>query len=166
MTNGNGCTKIFTTELGKIAISATAQGLTELTFLVGSDSRLEFQHDPVALPHVTKAGQWLKDFLKGSTQSYEGPLVLEGTEFQKSVWRQIESIEYGKTLSYGEIAHRIGKPLAARAVGAAVGANPIPLIVPCHRVMGSTGRITGYSGGDGIPTKRKLLALEKIGYTE
>jgi methylated-DNA-[protein]-cysteine S-methyltransferase len=69
-------------------------------------------------------------------------------------------------MTYGEIAHRIGRPKASRAVGAAVGANPIPLIVPCHRVMGTGGKITGYSGGDGIPTKRKLLKLEKIEFSE
>jgi methylated-DNA-[protein]-cysteine S-methyltransferase len=87
---------------------------------------------------------------------------LNGTEFQRSVWKQIAKIPFGKTVSYADIANKIGKPLASRAVGGAVGSNPVPLIVGCHRVMGASGRITGYSGGEGIPTKRWLLELEQI----
>ena len=84
------------------------------------------------------------------------------TEFQKSVWRQIARIPFGKTKSYADIAKAIGKPKAARAVGGAVGSNPVPLVVGCHRVMGASGKITGYSGGKGIPTKQWLLEHEGI----
>ena len=91
---------------------------------------------------------------------------LHGTDFQKAVWKQIAKISFGKTLSYADIAGKLGKPLASRAVGGAVGSNPVPLIVGCHRVLGASGKITGYSGGDGLPTKRWLLNLEDIAIKE
>jgi methylated-DNA-[protein]-cysteine S-methyltransferase len=161
-----GCTKVIDTPLGRIAISASDEALVELSFLTGNSKRLDFETSELAVAQVTKAADWLRDYFAGNKSDYQGPLDLSGTDFQKAVWHEISSIKHGQTLSYGEIAHRIGKPKASRAVGAAVGANPIPLIVPCHRVMGASGKITGYSGGDGIPTKRKLLALEKIEYVE
>ncbi len=161
-----GCTKVIDTPLGRIAISASDEALVELTFLTGNAKRLDCEASELAVAQVAKAADWLRNYFSGDKADYQGPLDLSGTDFQKAVWREISSIKHGQTLSYGEIAHRIGKPKASRAVGAAVGANPIPLIVPCHRVMGASGKITGYSGGDGIPTKRKLLALEKIEYVE
>ncbi len=161
-----GCTKVIDTPIGRLAISASDKALVELSFLSGKDQRLEFSSSELATAQVEKAATWLKDYFAGSKADYAGKLDLAGTEFQKAVWREISGIKHGQTLSYGEIARRIGKPRASRAVGAAVGANPIPLIVPCHRVMGTSGKITGYSGGDGIPTKRKLLAMEHIEYTE
>jgi methylated-DNA-[protein]-cysteine S-methyltransferase len=85
-----------------------------------------------------------------------------GTEFQKSVWKQISKIPFGKLKTYKDIADAIGKPKAARAVGGAVGSNPVPLVVGCHRVLGASGEITGYSGGDGLPTKRWLLQHEGL----
>ena len=111
---------------------------------------------------LTEAGKQLIEYFDGKRKAFKLDYELDGTEFQKSVWREIEAIGFGETLTYADIAARIGKPLAARAVGGAVGANPLALIVPCHRVLGASGRITGYSGGDGLPTKRVLLQLEKI----
>ncbi len=161
-----GCTKVIDTPVGRLAISASDKALVELSFLSGNDKRLEFSSSELAVAQVEQAATWLTDYFAGGKADYAGKLDLAGTEFQKAVWKEISGIKHGQTLSYGEIARRIGKPKASRAVGAAVGANPIPLIVPCHRVMGSSGKITGYSGGDGIPTKRKLLAMEQIEYTE
>lgn len=161
-----GSTKVIDTPVGLLAISASDEAVVELSFLEGNDRRLEFSSSELAAAQVEKAASWLLDYFAGSKADYSGKLDLAGTAFQQAVWREISSIKHGQTLSYGEIAKRIGKPKASRAVGAAVGANPIPLIVPCHRVMGASGKITGYSGGDGIPTKRKLLALEKIEYVE
>jgi methylated-DNA-[protein]-cysteine S-methyltransferase len=89
---------------------------------------------------------------------FDVPIVLEGTEFQLLVWSHLRNIPYGETVSYGQLAHRIGSPEAARAVGLANGSNPIPIIVPCHRVIGSNGDLTGFGGG--LPVKKKLLALE------
>jgi methylated-DNA-[protein]-cysteine S-methyltransferase len=161
-----GCTKVVDTPVGRLAVSASDTALVELTFLSDNDRRLDFETSQLAVAQVARAAKWLRDYFSGSQADYQGDLDLSGTEFQKAVWREISTIQHGQSLSYGEIANRIGKPRASRAVGAAVGANPIPLIVPCHRVMGASGKITGYSGGDGISTKKKLLALEKIEFVE
>jgi methylated-DNA-[protein]-cysteine S-methyltransferase len=103
-------------------------------------------------------------YLKGSLSRFSLPLKVSGTPFQLAVWKAIAKVPFGKTISYGEIAASLGKPQAARAVGAAVGANPTPLLVGCHRVLGSNGSLTGYSGGQGIKTKKLLLNHEGIEY--
>jgi methylated-DNA-[protein]-cysteine S-methyltransferase len=110
------------------------------------------------------AGKQLALYLKGSLPKFSLPLKVSGTPFQLAVWKTIAKVPFGKTVSYGEIAAAIGKPQAARAVGAAVGANPTPLLVGCHRVLGSNGSLTGYSGGQGIKTKKLLLDHEGISY--
>ena len=104
----------------------------------------------------------IRQYFDGNRTAFELPLNATGTEFQKSVWDQVAKIPFGETRSYADIANAIGKPLAARAVGGAVGANPLALILGCHRVMGASGKITGYSGGNGISTKRWLLKHEGI----
>ena len=161
-----GCTKVVETPIGRLAISASDKAVVELAFLLGNAKRLDFVSSDLAQKQVDRAIKWITDYFAGSELDYPGQLDLSGTEFQRAVWSEIAKIKHGRTMTYGEIAQRIGKPKASRAVGAAVGANPIPLIVPCHRVMGTGGKITGYSGGDGIPTKRKLLKLEKIEFSE
>lgn len=90
--------------------------------------------------------------------TFDLPLAPAGTPFQRSVWDALRAIPYGETVSYGEIARRVGRPAAVRAVGAANGSNPIPILIPCHRVIGANGTLTGYGGG--LDRKRKLLALE------
>ena len=100
----------------------------------------------------------LRAYFERKLKDFDVPLVLEGTEFQLLVWRNLRKIPYGETVSYGQLARRIGSPDAARAVGLANGSNPIPIIIPCHRVIGSNGDLTGFGGG--IPLKKKLLALE------
>jgi methylated-DNA-[protein]-cysteine S-methyltransferase len=104
----------------------------------------------------------IRQYFDGKRKIFDLPFELSGTEFQRAVWNQVADIPFGATMSYAEIATAIGKPLAARAVGGAVGSNPIALIIGCHRVMGASGKITGYSGGNGIPTKRWLLKHEGI----
>jgi methylated-DNA-[protein]-cysteine S-methyltransferase len=89
---------------------------------------------------------------------FDLPLMPDGTQFQLGVWRELLRIPYGEVISYGELARRIGKPKASRAVGAANGSNPIPIVVPCHRVIGCNGKLTGYGGG--LPAKEALLRLE------
>ena len=106
------------------------------------------------------AVQELQRYFAGERISFSCPLDLQGTAFQINVWQALSAIPYGKTRSYGEIAQVIGRPAASRAVGAANGANPVAIIVPCHRVIGSTGTLTGYGGG--LPTKSWLLALEGV----
>ena len=102
----------------------------------------------------------LAEYLEGKRRVFDLPLRLEGSDFQKAVWDVVGRIPYGQTASYGEIAHLVGKPKASRAVGAANGANPIPIVVPCHRVIGADGSLTGYGGG--LALKSRFLALEGI----
>ena len=115
---------------------------------------------------LRKAERQLSRYLSGKSKTLDFEVATNGTVFQEAVWRALESIEFGKTLSYGQIAQVCGNPKAVRAVGGAVGSNPVPLVIGCHRVLGASGRITGYSGGDGIPTKRWLLELEGIETTD
>jgi len=127
---------------------------------------LEMVHDPAPndkrSPAVEFALQQLADYFTGRSTVLDFPVRAEGTDFQRAVWSEIAKVPFGQTISYAQIAERIGKPLASRAVGGAVGSNPVALVIGCHRVMGASGRITGYSGGEGIPTKRWLLDHESI----
>lgn len=137
--------------------------------LVGGDrglSRLYFpEHCPVLAPEArdrhelpaTAAAQ-LSDYFAGERRTFDLPLDLEGTPFQLAVWGQLLEIPHAATRTYGGLARAIGRPDRARAVGAAVGRTPVPIIVPCHRVIGTDGSLTGYGGG--LPRKRALLALE------
>jgi methylated-DNA-[protein]-cysteine S-methyltransferase len=100
----------------------------------------------------------LQAYFGGELQEFDLPLVLEGTPFQLLVWQSLRAIPYGKTITYGQLAKQVGQPHAARAVGLANGSNPIPIIVPCHREIGSNGNLTGYGGG--LSIKQKLLSLE------
>ena len=94
--------------------------------------------------------------------AFDVPLAPQGTEFQLTVWKALGDVPFGTTATYGDIARAIGQLTATRAVGAANGRNPIPIIVPCHRVIGASGELTGYSGGGGIETKRRLLDHESV----
>ena len=100
-----------------------------------------------------------REYFTGNRTTFDLPLDLEGTPFQQKVWRELGSIPFGTTISYGEQARRIGRPQAARAVGAANGRNPVPVVLPCHRVIGSGGALTGFGGG--LDTKRTLLRHEE-----
>lgn len=111
--------------------------------------------DPEPFTEVTTQ---LRAYFDGRLTSFDLPLVFAGTPFQRQVWTALRDIPYGETISYAELATRIGRPTASRAVGLANGKNPIGIIVPCHRVIGSTGDLTGYGGG--LPTKRHLLTFE------
>jgi methylated-DNA-[protein]-cysteine S-methyltransferase len=110
---------------------------------------------------LAEAVRQLRAYFAGELFDFDLPLAPEGTAFQLSVWRALRRIAYGATVSYGEVARAIGRPGASRAVGAANGANPLPIVVPCHRVIGSTGKLTGFGGG--LDTKAALLALERQG---
>src|SRR5579862_5544096 len=109
---------------------------------------------------LQQAADELRRYFAGERVQFTCPLDLHGTEFQMQVWRELCRIPYGETRSYGEIAYNIGRPNASRAVGAANGASPVAIIVPCHRVIGSNGTLTGYGGG--LPTKSWLLTLEGV----
>lgn len=109
-------------------------------------------------PLLKSAVKQLRGYFSGKIKEFDIPLETAGTEFQKDVWEALKSIGYGERVSYGDIARRIGRPKAVRAVGAAIGKNPLSIIIPCHRVIGSNGKLTGFAGG--LSTKEFLLNLE------
>jgi methylated-DNA-[protein]-cysteine S-methyltransferase len=113
---------------------------------------------------LDQAVHQLTEYFSGERRAFELPLSTRGTEFQRSVWSELMKLPFGSAVSYADIGRATGRPTAGRAVGGAVGANPIPIIIACHRVLASDQRITGYSGGDGIPTKVWLLAHEGIAH--
>ena len=113
-----------------------------------------------ALPAaLAEAKRQIEEYFTGARREFDLPLALEGTEFQRRVWAELRRIPFGETISYGELAARIGKPTASRAVGAANGRNPAPVVVPCHRVISHDGKLGGYGGG--LPVKQALLDLER-----
>lgn len=137
---------------GLMAISADNQGITSIRFV--SESTAE-----ASPSDLTQACcEQLEAYFEGRLTTFSVPLNPSGTAFQQQVWRQLQTIPYGHTVSYGDIADGIGKPTASRAVGMANGKNPLTIIVPCHRVIGSNGKLTGYAGG--LTRKQFLLALE------
>jgi methylated-DNA-[protein]-cysteine S-methyltransferase len=111
---------------------------------------------------LDRAATQLGEYFAGTRRDFDVPVRLAGTEFQMAVWNELRSLDWGAVVSYGALGAATGRPTAGRAVGGAVGANPVPIIVPCHRVLASDGRITGYSAGNGIPTKSWLLDHEGI----
>lgn len=151
--------------LGKVTIAATDKGLAGLWFEGQKHLPAELLGVPVwpenaAHPVLQQTRQQLAEYFAGERTAFDLPLHLAyGTAFQQSVWQALLKIESGSTQSYGEISRQIGKPAAVRAVGAAVGKNPVSVIVPCHRVIGSKGALTGYAGG--LHRKTALLQLEK-----
>ncbi len=112
-----------------------------------------------ANPLLTEAIRQLRAYFRGELREFTLPLEMQGTSFQKQVWRELLKIPYGETRSYADLATSIGVPKAVRAVGAANGANPIAIVIPCHRVIGSSGKLVGYGGG--LELKRELLKLER-----
>jgi methylated-DNA-[protein]-cysteine S-methyltransferase len=128
--------------------------------------RIDFAHRKRATNQSTPATALLEEtirqlraYFSGKLEQFDLPLAPQGTPFQLEVWRRLCEIPYGETISYGELARRMGNPKASRAVGLANGSNPISIVIPCHRVIGSNGKLTGYGGG--LPIKEKLLALER-----
>ena len=153
--------------LGNILIAATAKGLTGLWFTEKQRYLPSQMAGPGAWPDdadhplLKQVSQQLVEYFEGSRRNFAVPLDLAcGTAFQQSVWQALLEIAPGETLSYGEVSRRIGNPAAVRAVGGAIGRNPVSIIVPCHRVVGSNGTLTGYGGG--LDRKTALLRLEGV----
>jgi methylated-DNA-[protein]-cysteine S-methyltransferase len=144
--------------IGRLLLAGDGDSLIQVGFQSGPRPQRPRQ-DWIAdgAPFRIAIGQ-LGEYFAGERRRFDLALAPRGTEFQRRVWRALTEIPYGKTVSYGELARSIGKPSASRAVGLANGANPLPVIVPCHRVIGADGSLTGFGGG--LPIKRKLLALE------
>lgn len=148
--------------IGRIAVGSTEKGVSHLEILADADSRKAFSNSDRARAISDQACEQLNEYFQGKRKAFDLPLDLMGTDFQRLIWSKLLKIPFGVTRSYGEVAQSVSKPLAARAVGGAVGSNPVPIIVPCHRVMGSSGKLTGYSATGGLETKSKLLNLEGI----
>ena len=144
--------------VGRLLLAGDAKALKLVSFADGRRGvapKREWAEDEKTF---ADAIEQLKQYFRGKLTEFDLRLEMEGTEFQKSVWKQLQKIPYGQTISYKQLAERVGNPQASRAVGAANGANPIPIIVPCHRVIGHDGALTGFGGG--LPFKKNLLELE------
>jgi methylated-DNA-[protein]-cysteine S-methyltransferase len=146
------------TPIGELLLAGDDDALCLVSFPEGSmrrdpDPDWIYNEKPFA-----SARQQLREYFAGERREFDLPLKLSGTEFQMNVLQALQQIPYGETTSYADIAERVGRPKAVRAVGAANGRNPIPIIVPCHRVIGSHGDLTGFGGG--LDTKEALLRLE------
>ncbi len=145
--------------VGPLMLVADDTGLRRIDFVNG---RNPVRSDPQWRESAECLGETvrqLRAYFAGELEAFDLPLAPQGTPFQLAVWNRLCEIPYGETISYGELARRIGNPNASRAVGLANGSNPIPIVIPCHRVIGSNGKLTGYGGG--LPIKEKLLGLER-----
>ena len=150
--------------LGRLLLAGDGESLIQVCFQGGPRPRQPAADWIAAGKPFRGVIAQLGEYFAGKRRRFELPLAPRGTEFQRRVWRALTEIPYGKTISYGELARGIDKPNASRAVGLANGANPLPIIVPCHRVIGADGSLTGFGGG--LPIKRTLLALEGAGAEE
>jgi methylated-DNA-[protein]-cysteine S-methyltransferase len=139
----------------RVRLTASAAGLRSIEFRLDDPA----QREPASSnPHIVAAARQLCAYFAGDLRRFDLTLDPRGTEFQQRVWRELETIPFGEIRSYAQVAAAIGAPRAVRAVGAANGANPLPIVVPCHRVIGSGGKLVGYGGG--LALKQRLLALE------
>lgn len=153
-------------QIGPVWVASTEVGLCRISLGSGQSgaflswlSRQAGLDEPQEEPNVlTAAVSQLREYFSGSREGFSVPLDVEGTDFQRAVWSQVMRIPYGATATYGDIAQLVGKPRASRAVGRAVGANPLPIVIPCHRVVGAGGSLTGF--GSGLDIKETLLQLE------
>jgi methylated-DNA-[protein]-cysteine S-methyltransferase len=153
--------KMIDSPVDRLTLIASDKGLAAILWKDDDPRRVRLSplvEDPDN-PFLVETERQLRAYFAGKLKTFAVPLDFKGTEFQKSVWEALLTIPFGETRSYGEIARQIGKPTACRAVGAANGKNPISIIAPCHRVIGSTGNLTGFGGG--LATKARLLEIER-----
>jgi methylated-DNA-[protein]-cysteine S-methyltransferase len=154
------CYKTMKSPVGDLKLVASDKGLAAI--LWENDNPRRVRLSPISQdknhPVLIETERQLNDYFSGKRTSFSLKLDYKGTEFQKKVWTALLTIPFGETRTYGQIAEQIKSPKASRAVGAASGKNPISIVAPCHRVIGSTGKLTGFAGG--IETKARLLALE------
>lgn len=151
--------------IGRIELVGNGAAVVSLT--IERDGVLPHDgHDESSDAILDRAAEQLSEYFAGARTTFDVPITLNGTEFQKSVWARLSELDFGEVTSYGNLGLSTGRATAGRAVGGAVGANPVPILIPCHRVLASNSRITGYSGGNGIPTKVWLLNHEGIEHKE
>lgn len=146
----------YDTSIGTIGIAENSRSITNV-FFEGTVVPKEFEIEET--PLLIEASKQLREYLSGERKEFQLPIETEGTEFERSVWEALRTIPYGEVRSYGQLAEQIGRPKACRAVGRANGLNPLSIILPCHRVIGSNGKLTGYAGG--LVMKQQLLELEE-----
>jgi methylated-DNA-[protein]-cysteine S-methyltransferase len=153
---------IMQSPVGVLTLVASDAGLVAVLWPEDNPKRVRLEPAREDAEHaVLKAAMaQLQEYFAGARKEFDLPFDVRGTAFQKLVWEQLLAIPYGETRSYGDIAKRLGKPAASRAVGAANGRNPLSIVVPCHRVIGTSGTLTGFAGG--LDAKRALLELEGI----
>lgn len=147
--------------IGRIEIASDGNAITSLA--IERAGALPYDEvDEKSSKLLDLAAKQLGEYFSGKRHTFELPVAPHGTAFQEAIWRELTGLGWGEIRSYGELGIATGRASAGRAVGGAVGANPIPIIIPCHRVLASNNKITGYSGGNGIPTKVWLLEHEGI----
>jgi methylated-DNA-[protein]-cysteine S-methyltransferase len=146
---------IYDMPLGQILIASDSESITWVSFEEKPPAR--FEQNPDSL--TDKAAAQIDEYLSGKRQAFDLPIAPRGTEFQLKVWNALQAIPYGETRTYKQIAEEVGNPKACRAVGMANNKNPLSIIVPCHRVIGSSGSLVGYAGGLGV--KKRLLEMEQ-----
>jgi methylated-DNA-[protein]-cysteine S-methyltransferase len=149
------------TPIGTLLLAGDDKGLRRISFQIGSHPAQPAQEWRRTEEPFREAIAQLEGYFAGELHRFDVAMAPEGTPFQREVWAALTGIPYGKTVSYGELARQVGRSTASRAVGAANGRNPIPIIIPCHRVIGADGSLTGFGGG--LPIKRRLLELESGG---
>ena len=149
--------RVLNSPIGELVLVASARGIIRICFGGCSDYAMVSGASPLQ-DYLTAAAVQIDEYFSGKRRNFHLPLDLAGTRFQQSVWQQAQLIAFGQTATYRDISVRIGKPAAARAVGSALGANPLPLIIPCHRVIGANASLRGFSGG--LEIKRLLLGHE------
>ena len=153
------CYSYLDSPIGRLLLAGNESGLQEIVFQGKNGPappKPAWMEDTGGLKEPARQ---LRAYFGGELEDFTLPLAPQGTPFQQKVWNELLNIPYGETISYGDLARRIGNPNASRAVGLANGSNPIPIIIPCHRVIGSNGKLTGYGGG--LHIKEKLIALER-----
>ncbi|GAB4195499.1 MAG: methylated-DNA--[protein]-cysteine S-methyltransferase [Wenzhouxiangellaceae bacterium] len=147
---------VIESPVGDLLLVSNGQALTQVAFI---DDAPEIEENWNHAPEILReAVDQLQSYFSGQQQRFDLPLAPQGTEFQQQVWQALQEIPFGATQSYSELANRVGRPQASRAVGAANGRNPIAIIIPCHRVIGANGTLTGYAGG--LQRKEYLLQHE------
>ena len=153
--------KTIGSPVGKLKLIASDQGLVAVLWENENPRRVRLSEsfENECHPNLVEAERQLGEYFAGRRHDFSVPLDMRGTRFQKDVWEELRTIPFGETRSYGQLARRLGNPRATRAVGAATGRNPLSIIVPCHRVIGSDGQLTGFAGG--LSAKTHLLKLEQ-----
>jgi methylated-DNA-[protein]-cysteine S-methyltransferase len=150
---------ILETPIGPLGIEATPKGVHRIDFDPNGARKASPSAHPAAQKHLDRAVRQLREYFAGERDRFDLTLDMEGTAHQQRVWKALLEIPFGGTLTYGQVAARLGKPNSARAVGRACATNPVPVVVPCHRVLGGDGALHGFGGG--LWRKKALLALEQ-----